>query len=435
MGEIEKLEIESLKDKEDDQSSPKLEEKDDDICSEVENAKEEITTKEDQMVECHKKEKEIEEAGKDIIKDKKDDQSNSKVEEKEDNICSEVENAKDEITTKDNQIAEVHKKEKEIEEVGIDIIKDKEDDQSSLKVEEKEDDICSEVENAKEEITSKEDQMAESHKKEKEIEEAGKEINKNKKDDQSSPKIEEKEDDICSENAENPENEITTEEDQIDEVHRKEKEIERVGKEIIKDKEDDQSSLKVEEKEDEEIKSAVLLKDKGEMDNEEEIAFEEKKKENLCPNIEEIQVEDRKSKEASGEKREDESQSLTRRENETTQSDEIENDKQHITKEDLEFEDEDMKIKPIEHAKSNKDIISELKERPVETERNYEIIDEEAKTKTPEIKETESELDLKDRNQSSAMVKEKEGVCKDIEVESKSAEFEDSKESVERAKA
>merc|ERR1712200_194194 len=158
---------------------------------------------------------EIEEAGKDIINDKKDDQSNSKVEEKEDNICSEVENAKDEITTKEDQIAEVHKKEKEIEEAGIDIIKDK-------------------------------------------------------KDDQSSPKVEEKEDYICSENAENPENEITTEEDQIDEVHRKEKEIERVGKEIIKDKEDDQSSLKVEEKEDEEIKSAVLLKDKGEMDNEEE---------------------------------------------------------------------------------------------------------------------------------------------------------------------
>merc|ERR1712200_226940 len=110
MGEIEKLEIESLKDKEDDQSSPKLEEKDDDICSEVENAKEEITTKEDQMVECHKKEKETEEAGKDIIKDKKDDQSNSKVEEKEDNICSEVENAKEEITSKEDQMAESHKK-------------------------------------------------------------------------------------------------------------------------------------------------------------------------------------------------------------------------------------------------------------------------------------------------------------------------------------
>merc|ERR1711973_145138 len=99
----------------------------------------------------------------------------------------------DEITTKEDQIAEVHKKEKETEETGIEIIKDKEDDQSSPKVEEKEDDICSKLENAKDEIITKEDQIAEVHKKEKGIEETGKEIIKNKEDDQSSPKIEEKE--------------------------------------------------------------------------------------------------------------------------------------------------------------------------------------------------------------------------------------------------
>merc|ERR1712200_339240 len=131
---------------------------------------EKITTKEDQIAEVNKKEKEIERVEIESIKDREDDQSSPKVEEKDDDICSEVENAKEEITTKEDQMVECHKKEKEIEEVGIDIIKDKEDDQSSLKVEEKEDDICSEVENAKEEITSKEDQMAESHKKEKEIE-------------------------------------------------------------------------------------------------------------------------------------------------------------------------------------------------------------------------------------------------------------------------
>merc|ERR1712200_160102 len=91
--EIEKIEIESIKDREDDQSSPKVEEKDDDICSEVEMPKEEITTKEDQIAESHKKEKEIEKVGKEIIKDK--------------------ENAKDEITTKEDQIAEIEKKEKE----------------------------------------------------------------------------------------------------------------------------------------------------------------------------------------------------------------------------------------------------------------------------------------------------------------------------------
>merc|ERR1711922_38268 len=121
MGEIEKLEIESLKDKEDDQSSP--------------NVEDEITTKEDQIAEVHKKEKEVEETGKEIIKDKEDDQSSPKVEEKEDDICSEVENAKEEITTKEDQIAEIQKKKKEIEKVGIEIIKGKEDDQSSPKIE------------------------------------------------------------------------------------------------------------------------------------------------------------------------------------------------------------------------------------------------------------------------------------------------------------
>merc|ERR1711922_64137 len=108
----------------------------------------------------HKKEKEIEEAG-------KDDKSSPKVEEKEDDICSE--NAENEITTEKDQIDEVHTKQKEIEKVGIESIKDKEDDQSSPKVEEKEDDICSEVKNAKEEITTKEDEISEIHKKEKEI--------------------------------------------------------------------------------------------------------------------------------------------------------------------------------------------------------------------------------------------------------------------------
>merc|ERR1711922_33741 len=136
MGEIEKVEIESIKDKEDDQSNLKVEEKEVDICSEVENAEDEITTKEDQIAEVHKKEKEVEETGKEIIKDKEDDQSSPKVEEKEDDICSEVENAKEEITTKEDQIAKVHKKEKEIKKLEIESLKDKEDDQSSPKVEE-----------------------------------------------------------------------------------------------------------------------------------------------------------------------------------------------------------------------------------------------------------------------------------------------------------
>merc|ERR1712200_202213 len=133
----------------------------------------EITTKEDQIAESHKKEKEIKKLEIESIKDKADDQSSLKVEEKEDDICSEVENAKDDITTKEDQIAEVHKKEKEIEKVEIESIKDKDDDQSSPKVEEKEVDICSEVENAEDEITTKEDQIAEVHKKEKEIEKVG----------------------------------------------------------------------------------------------------------------------------------------------------------------------------------------------------------------------------------------------------------------------
>merc|ERR1712062_933095 len=109
--EIEKIEIESIK------------EKDDDICSEVENAKEEITTKEDQIAEIHKNEKDKEEVGIEIIKDKEDDQSSPKIEDKEDDICSEVENAKDEITTKEDQIAESHKKEKEIKKLEIESIK------------------------------------------------------------------------------------------------------------------------------------------------------------------------------------------------------------------------------------------------------------------------------------------------------------------------
>merc|ERR1712200_323689 len=155
--------------KEENSKVPKNFENCDDICSDVENAKDEIPTKEDQIAEVQKKEKEIEKLEIESLKDKEDGQSSPKVEEKDDDICSEVGNAEDEITTKEDQIAEVHKKEKVVEETGKEIIKDKEDDQSSPKVEEKEDDICSEVENAKEEITTKEDQIAESHKKEKEI--------------------------------------------------------------------------------------------------------------------------------------------------------------------------------------------------------------------------------------------------------------------------
>merc|ERR1711973_609053 len=167
-----------------------------------------------------------EETGKEIIKDKEDDQSTPNVEGKEDDICSEVENAKKEITTKEDQIAEIQKKKEEIEKVGIEIIKDKEVDQSSPKIEEKEDDICSDVDNARDEITAKEDQIAEVHKKEKEIEKVGIDIIKDKEDDQISPKVEEKEDDICAENAED---EITTQEDQIAEIHKKEKETEKAG--------------------------------------------------------------------------------------------------------------------------------------------------------------------------------------------------------------
>merc|ERR1712200_314899 len=111
------VEIESIKDKADDQSSLKVEEKEDDICSEVENTEDEITTKEDQIAEVHKKEKEIEKVGREIVKDRKDDQSSPKLEEKEDDIFSE--NAKDEITTQKDQIAEAHKKEKETEKVEI----------------------------------------------------------------------------------------------------------------------------------------------------------------------------------------------------------------------------------------------------------------------------------------------------------------------------
>merc|ERR1712200_6786 len=137
----------SIKDKDDDQSSPKVEEQEVDICSEVENAKDEITTKEDQIAEVHKKEKEIEKVEKEIIKDKEDDRSSPKVEENKDDICSDVENVEDKSINEGYQIAEVNKKEKEIEKIEIESIKDKEDDQSSPKVEEKEDDICSEVEN------------------------------------------------------------------------------------------------------------------------------------------------------------------------------------------------------------------------------------------------------------------------------------------------
>merc|ERR1712200_143444 len=138
-----------------------------------------------------------------------------------DDICSNVENTENKVITKGDQISEDNKKEKEIEKVEIGNIGIKEDDQGSPKIEDKEDDICSEVENAKDEITTKEDQIAEVHKKEKEIEEAG-------KDDKSSPKVEEKDDDICSE-VENAEDEITTKEDQIAEIHKKKKEIEKVG--------------------------------------------------------------------------------------------------------------------------------------------------------------------------------------------------------------
>merc|ERR1712200_264377 len=113
---------------------------------------------------------EIEKVGREIVKDRKDDQSSPKVEENKDDICSDVENVEDKIINEGYQIAEVNKKEKEKEEVAIDIIKDKENDQSSLKMEEKEDNICSEVENTKEKITTKEDQIAEIDKKEKEIE-------------------------------------------------------------------------------------------------------------------------------------------------------------------------------------------------------------------------------------------------------------------------
>merc|ERR1711922_89839 len=169
----EKIKIDTVKDKEEDQSSLKIEEKDD-ICSEVETAKEEITTKEDQIEKIDKKEKEIEKIETESIKDREDDQSSPKVKEKDDDICSEVEMPKEKITTKEDQIAESHKKGKEIEKIEIESIKDKDDDQSSPKVEEQEVDICSEVENAKDEITTKEDQIAEVHKKEKEIEEAGK---------------------------------------------------------------------------------------------------------------------------------------------------------------------------------------------------------------------------------------------------------------------
>merc|ERR1712200_382151 len=213
--------------KEENSKVPKNFENCDDICSNVENTENKVITKGDQIAEDNKKEKEIEKVEIGSIEIKEYDQSSPKVEEKDDDICSEVENAKDEITTKEDQIAEVHKKEKELEKVEIESIKDKDDDQSSPKVEEKEDDICSE--NAENEITTEEDQIDEVYTKEKEIEKGGIESIKDKEDDQSSPTVEEK---------------------QIDEVHTKQKEIEKVGIESIKDKEVDQSSLKVEEKED-----------------------------------------------------------------------------------------------------------------------------------------------------------------------------------------
>merc|ERR1711922_86069 len=138
---IEKVGIENVKDREDDQSSPKVEENKDDICSDVENIEDKIMNEGYQIAEVNKKEKEIEKIEIESIKDKEDDQSSPKVEEKDDNICFEVENTKEEITTKEDQIAEIDKEEKKKEEVAIDIIKDKEDDQSRLKMEEKEDNI------------------------------------------------------------------------------------------------------------------------------------------------------------------------------------------------------------------------------------------------------------------------------------------------------
>merc|ERR1712200_374454 len=54
-----------------------------------------------------------------------------------DDICSNVENTENKVITKGDQIAEVQKKEKEIEKLEIESLKDKEDDQSSPKVEEK----------------------------------------------------------------------------------------------------------------------------------------------------------------------------------------------------------------------------------------------------------------------------------------------------------
>merc|ERR1712200_36912 len=131
----EKVEIEIIKDKEDDRSSPKVEENKDDICSDVENIEDKIINEGYQIAEVNKKEKEIEKIEIESIKDKEDDQSSTKVEEKDDDICSEVENAKEEITTKEDQIAEIYKKEKELEKVEIESIKDKDDDQSSPKVE------------------------------------------------------------------------------------------------------------------------------------------------------------------------------------------------------------------------------------------------------------------------------------------------------------
>merc|ERR1712200_179804 len=122
----EKVEIEIIKDKEDDRSSPKVEENKDDICSDVENIEDKIINEGYQIAEIHKNEKEKEEVAIDIIKDKEDDQSSLKMEEKEDNICFEVENTKEEITTKEDQIAEIDKEEKKKEKIKIDTIKDKE---------------------------------------------------------------------------------------------------------------------------------------------------------------------------------------------------------------------------------------------------------------------------------------------------------------------
>merc|ERR1711922_112413 len=124
---IEKVGIENVKDRKEDQSSSKVEENKDDICSDVENIEDKIMNEGYQIAEVNKKEKEIEKIEIESIKDKEDEQSSPKVEEKDDDICSKVENAKEEITTKEDQIAEIHKNEKEKEEVAIDIIKDKED--------------------------------------------------------------------------------------------------------------------------------------------------------------------------------------------------------------------------------------------------------------------------------------------------------------------